>query len=137
LVANKLNLLLPLFLLGNAEYFKNFEPAQLHALAYIPIKMHGYGLGAGLLFFGFECLILGYLIFKSGFLPKFLGILMQIAGLSYLLSSFSLFLAPDFANMIFPAVLVPAFIGELSLCLWMIIKGVHVSQWQNLVPGNA
>ena len=78
LVANKLNLLLPLFLLDNANYLKAFTPDQLHALAYLLIKMHGYGFGIGLIFFGFECLVVGYLIFKSGYLPRILGVLIKL-----------------------------------------------------------
>jgi Domain of unknown function (DUF4386) len=58
---------------------------------------------------------------------------MQIAGLSYLTNSFALLLAPTFADEIFPAVLVPAFIGESSLCLWLILKGVNLPQWEKHV----
>jgi hypothetical protein len=133
LVANKMNLLMPLFLLGDADYLKAFDPKQLQALAYLSVKAHGYGFGVGLIFFGFVCLVNGYLIFKSGFLPKVIGVLMQIAGLSYLINSFALILAPSFANKIFPAILFPSFIGELSLCLWLIIKGVNTVQWKQRV----
>jgi len=129
LVANKMNLLMPLFLSGSEDYLKAFNPQQLQALTYISVKAHGYGFGVGLIFFGFTCLIEGYLIFKSGFFPRILGVLMQIAGLCYLLNSFTMILAPGFANLIFPAVLIPSFIGELSLCLWLIVKGVNVSKW--------
>ncbi|MGB9205613.1 MAG: DUF4386 domain-containing protein [Terriglobales bacterium] len=130
LVANKLNLLTALFLLGNAGYLKAFEPHQLHALSYLSLKLHDYGFGVGLIFFGCECLVVGYLIFRSGYLPKTLGVLMQIAGLCYPTNSFALLLAPTFANVIFPAILVPAFIGELSLCLWLLVKGVNLPKWE-------
>jgi hypothetical protein len=133
LVANKLNLLLPLFLLDNANYLKAFTPDQLHVLAYLLIKLHGYGFGIGLIFFGFECLVVGYLIFKSGYLPWILGVLIQIAGLSYLTNSFALLLAPSFAALISPAILLPALIGEMSLCLWFLLKGVNVEQWNKRV----
>ncbi len=69
LVANKLNLLMPTFLLGNADYLKAFEPNQLSALAYVFIKAHDYGFGIGLIFFGFACLMYGYLLFKIGLFP--------------------------------------------------------------------
>ncbi len=128
--ANKLNLLAALSLLGGADYLKVFQPNQLHALAYFSVKSHRYGFGISLVFFGCECLVLGYLIFKSGYIPKILGVLMQIAGLSYLANSFALLLAPTFPAMIFPAVLGPAFIGESSLCLWLIVKGVNVPKWE-------
>ena len=133
LVANKMNLLMPLFLSGDADYLKAFEPQQLQALAYLSVKAHGYGFGIGLIFFGFTCLVLGYLIFKSGYLPKVLGVLMQIAGLCYLINSFALILAPAFADKLFPAILLPPFIGELSLCLWLLIKGVNVPKWNERV----
>jgi hypothetical protein len=129
LVANKLNLLMPLFLLGNADYLKAFESNQLYALAYLFIKAHDYGFGIGLIFFGFACLIYGYLLFRSGYFPRTLGVLMAIAGLSYLTNSFTLILAPVYAGTIFP-ILVLALIGELSLCLWLIVKGVNVPKWE-------
>ena len=128
--ATTMYLLEALFPLGNAGYLKAFPPEQLYALASLSVKSHSYGFGVALIFFGCVCLILGYLIFKSGFLPKALGVLMQIAGLSYLTDSFALILAPTFANRIFPAVLVPAFVGEASLCLWLLVKGVNVEKWE-------
>lgn len=131
--ANKLNLFAALFLLGRADYLKAFEPHQLHALAYLSLKSYGYGFGISLVFFGCVCLVLGYLIFRSGYLPKILGVLMQIAGLSYLTNSFTLFLAPTYAAMMFPGILVPAFIAETSLCLWLIVKGVNVPKWKKQV----
>jgi hypothetical protein len=130
LVANKLNLLTPLFLSGDAEYLKAFEPRQLQALAYISLRSHDHGFGVGLIFFGCTCLVLGSLIFKSGYLPRALGVLMQIAGLSYLTNSFALLLAPGLAARLFPGILVPSFIAELSLCLWLLVKGVDVPGWE-------
>ncbi len=130
LVANKLTLLLALFFLGNADYLKSLNPQALQALAYLSIKLHDYGFGLGLIFFGFECLVLGYLIFRSGYFPRILGILLQLAGLSYLINSFSLLLAPTLAGMISPAILLPALIGELALCLWLLVKGVNVKLWE-------
>lgn len=130
LIATKLNLFSAVFLLGNAEYLKVFEPGQLHALTYLFIKLDSYGFGLGLIYFGCECLVLGYLISKSGYLPRVLGVLMQVAGLCYLINSFSLFLAPHFANLIFPLILIPAFVGESSLCLWLLIKGVNLEMWK-------
>jgi len=129
LVANKLNLLMPLFFLGNADYLKAFETNQLYGLAYTFLKLHDYGFGVGLIFFGFACLVYGYLLFRSGYFPRALGVLMAIAGLSYLVNSFTLLLAPAYAGTIFP-VLVLALIGELSLCLWLMVKGVDLLKWE-------
>jgi uncharacterized protein DUF4386 len=133
LVANKLNLLMPLFLSGDANYLKAFSTQQLQVLAYISVKAHGYGFGIGLIFFGVVCIINGYLIFKSGYFPKLIGVMMQVAGVCYLLNSFALIVAPAFADRLFPLVLIPSFIGELSLCLWLIKKGVNVEKWDKKV----
>jgi hypothetical protein len=130
LVANKLNLMMPLFLLGNEDYLKAFDPQQLQVLSYLSVKAHGYGFGIGLIFFGFECLIDGYLIIKSGFLPRILGILILIVGLGYLTNSFALILSPPIADKIFPLLMIPIFIGELSMCLWLLFKGVNLTKWK-------
>jgi len=97
--------------------------------AYLSIKSWENGFGVSLIFFGCACLVLGYLIFRSGYLPKVLGVLMQIAGLSYLTNSFALILSPSLADRLFPAILLPAFVGEASLCLWLLAKGVNASKW--------
>lgn len=130
--ATTLYLLVALFPLGNAGYLKAFAPEQLYAMASLSLKSHSHGFGVSLIFFGCFCLVIGYLIFRSGFLPKALGVLMQIAGLSYLTNSFALILAPTFANRIFPVVVVLAFVGEASLCLWLLIKGANVPKWQEM-----
>jgi len=127
--SSKEHLLAALFPLGKADYLKAFTPPQLDAMVYLAIKSHSYGFGLSLIFFGFACLVAGYLIFRSGYLPRVIGVLMQIAGLSYLTNSFALVLAPRIADLLFPAVLVPAFIGEASLCLWLMTKGVNVEKW--------
>jgi hypothetical protein len=136
LAANKLNLLTPLFLLGNAQALKAFEPAQLDALSYLSIRAHDNGFGIGLIFFGFACLIYGYLLFRSGFFPRAIGVLIVIAGLSYLTNSFTLILAPDYAGKVLP-VLVFALIGELSLGLWLLVKGVNVAEWEKRARASA
>jgi Domain of unknown function (DUF4386) len=133
LVANKMTLLIPLMLLENSSYLAAFTSEQLHALSYLSIKAHGYGFGIGLIFFGVACLVRGYLIFKTGYLPKILGVLMAIAGLSYLVNSFALLLAPSLASALFPGVLIPALVGELSLTLWLIFKGVNMERWRQRV----
>jgi hypothetical protein len=132
LVANKLNLIAALLPLGNTDYIKAFEPNQLQTQVYLSLKLHDYGFGVGLIFFGFVCLIEGYLIFRSGFLPKFIGVLMQIAGVCYLANSFALLLSPKLANSLFPMILLPCFVAELSFSLWLIVKGVNVPKWKSL-----
>ena len=130
MVATKLNLFMPIFLSGNAEYLKAFNAQQLHALTFLSIKSDENGFGIGLIFFGFACIVNGYLIFRSSYLPRILVVMLQIAGVCYLINSFALILAPSFANTIFPAILIPSFIGELSLCLWLLVKGVNATKWE-------
>ena len=121
-----------LFPLGSAPYLKAFAPEQRYALASLAIRSHGYGFGVALIFFGCFCLVAGRLIFRSGYLPKALGILMQVAGASYLVDSFTLIVAPDLANRLFPAILIPAFVGETTLCLWLLVRGVNVERWNHM-----
>jgi hypothetical protein len=133
LVANKLNLLAALFFLGDAEYLKSFNPEQLHTLSYLSIKLHDFGFGIGLIFFGFVCLIEGYILFKSNYFPKTIGVLMSIAGICYLTNSFALIIAPQLSSI---ALLLPCLIAELSFSLWLIFKGVNLPMWKNSVRKN-
>jgi hypothetical protein len=82
-----------------------------------------------LIFFGPACLISGYLIFKSTYLPKFVGLLMQLAGACYMIASFSALFAPAMSAAINPWILLPVLVGESSLCLWLLVKGVDVAKW--------
>jgi hypothetical protein len=129
LVANKLNLVLPLFLLADAPYLKAFTPEQIQALSYVAIRTHDYGFAFGLIFFGIECVVIGYLIVRSRYLPKALGIMMQIAGVCYVINSFAVVLYPPIGSKLFPFILLPPFVAELSLALWLLVKGVNVSKW--------
>jgi hypothetical protein len=121
--------MIPLFLSEHQEYLNAFPSNQLQALAYLSIKAHGYGFGNGLLFFGSTLLIEGYLFRKSGYFPKTLGVLLQIAGVCYLANSFTLILDPELAGKLFPAILMPALVAELSTSLWLAIKGVNITAW--------
>ncbi|OON68311.1 DUF4386 domain-containing protein [Hymenobacter sp. CRA2] len=129
LALNKLNLLLPTLLLEDSAYLRVLDPAQRHALAYVFIQAHSYGFGIGLLFFGCTCLGWGYLIIRAGFLPRLLGLLMQVAGLCYIVNSFALIVAPEVADQLFPFIMLPSFVAETSLALWLVIKGVNMPVW--------
>jgi hypothetical protein len=127
---NGLNLYRALQLLGGADYLNVFSPGQLQAMALLSLKAHSVGFGIALIFFGFYCLVLGYLIFRSGFFPKLLGVLMAIAGACYLVLSFAVLLSPRIAGVLFLWIAVPALIGELSLALWLTVKGVNEQRWR-------
>jgi hypothetical protein len=78
-----------------------------------------------LLFFGPFCLLIGYLIFRSSFLPRILGVLMAVAGLGWLV-----FLIPGVPHSLSVAIEVFGFLAELSLCLWLLVMGVNVERWK-------
>ena len=127
---SKLFLLTVMPTLGHAAYLHAFEPAQLQALAYLALRSHDIAFNIALIFFGCACLVDGYLIFKSRYFPKVLGILIQIAGLSYLIACFADLFIPTLAELIIPAILIPPFIGEFAMCLWLLIMGVNVPRWR-------
>ena len=130
---SKLFLIVVVPTLGSPDYLKAFEPQQLQVLANLALRSHDVAFNIALIFFGFTCVVNGYLIFKSGYLPKFVGILMQIAGLSYLTACFAALFAPAFADLITPFILLPPLIGESSFCLWLLIKGVNAAKWKERV----
>jgi hypothetical protein len=130
---SKLFLLVVLPTLSNAEYLKAFAPEQLQVLANLALKSHDIAFNISLIFFGFTCVVNGYLIFKSDYLPKLIGVLMQLAGLSYLLACFAALFAAKIADLIIPAILIPPLIGESSLCLWLLVKGVNIAKWNERV----
>lgn len=127
---NLLNHFAPLILLGGRSYLNVFTTEQLQALAYVSLRLQSAGYNISLAVFGFYCLVTGYLIFRSTFLPRILGVLMATDGLCYLTNSFANFLAPGFAAGLFPYILVPCFVAELSLCLWLLVVGVNVPKWE-------
>ena len=125
LVANKLLLLMPLFLLDGAAWLQALPLAERQALAYLAIKAHAHGFAMGLVFFGATCVVNGWLVLRSGFLPPVLGLLLALAGVCYLLNSAGMLLWPPLAGLLQPWVLLPALVGELSLSLWLIVRGVR------------
>lgn len=127
LAGNKIVLIIPLILLGNDAYKVSLGEEQIHMLVMLLNEIHDYGFGLGLVFFGFACLGYGYLIFKSQFFPRTIGILMIFAGIGYLTNSFMLILAPAYASAVLPLFAL-CITGELSLSLWLIFKGADSSQ---------
>lgn len=119
--------LVPPLLLGGADNLKAFDPQQLAALAYLSLKVYSLGYAVSIVFFAIYCSLLGFLIFRSGYLPKALGVLLAIGSLGYLINAFAHFLAPRFDATLF---LAPGGVAELSLTLWLIVKGVDVPNWE-------
>ncbi len=101
--------------------------ADQATLTDVAIAAYSYGEALGLVFFGFTLLAVGYLIRHSGYLPRLVGLLIQIGGVSYVVNSVLVLLAPGLENIVF---LIPAFIAELSLALWLLVKGVDTAKWE-------
>ncbi|CAN5718228.1 DUF4386 domain-containing protein [soil metagenome] len=106
-----------------------FDPQQIQALAGLAIASHNIAFHITLIFFGAACLVSGHLIFRSGYLPRPLGLLVQAAGASYLIASFARLFAPAFADQMGPAILIPALVGETAFCLWLLLRGVNLPAW--------
>jgi Domain of unknown function (DUF4386) len=128
--ANIINHFAPLVLLSGADYLSAFNPGQLQALALAFIRFRTFGFDIALVFFGLHCLTLGYLLFRSTFFPRILGVALSIGGLGYLANIFATAISPAIAGHIFPYIMLPAGIAEIALTLWLIIRGVNVPRWK-------
>ncbi|MBV9382097.1 MAG: DUF4386 domain-containing protein [Streptosporangiaceae bacterium] len=120
----------PVVLLGNRHYASVLPPAQLHALAYLPGDLSTIDYSIYGVFYGFDILCVAYLVFRSTFLPRAIGVLLAIDTLAYLTDGFTDFLAPGFAAHLVPWIGLPTIIGEGSLCLWLLVVGVDVQRWK-------
>jgi hypothetical protein len=123
---NMLNQFAALLLLGGADYLAVFSDGQVQALVMYFLNMHEAGYLIAQVFFGLWLLPLGYLIYKSGFMPKIVGVLLMVACFGYLIDVFTFFLIPSFEVVVSEY----TFVGELVLLLWLLIKGVNVEQWE-------
>ena len=128
--AGLLNEFAPLVLLGSGPYTSALPAVQLQALAYLPTVLSGIHYSIHTMFFGFDIIIFAYLVLRSTFLPRVIGVLLAIDGLAYLVYSFADLLAPGFAAQLVPWIQLPALIGEGSLCLWLLLVGVDVERWK-------
>jgi Domain of unknown function (DUF4386) len=123
----------PPLILGGAPYLKTFSADQLNTLALLALKFYGY---AGMIFtayYGMAWIVRGYLMFRSSYLPKFLGVLMAIGGAGFVARNFAMILAPAYASDIFLLMMFP---GGLILTVWLLIKGVNVPKWQAKVNAS-
>lgn len=119
LVANRVQLLAALSLTTSVTLAAALPAGQREGLAMLAVQLHSQGFGIGLIFFGAACVLRGIVILQGGPVPRLLGVLLAVAGVAYLVNSFALLLAPKVAAMLFPAVLLPAFVGELLFALWL------------------
>jgi hypothetical protein len=123
LVYSHLNLFASLMLLSGADYLKVFQPDQLQAQAMLFINSYHNGSTIAQIPFGFWLLPLGYLVFKSGFLPKILGILLIVDCFGLLIYVCQRFLLPSYEVIAYPCWVI-GFVAEFGLALWLLVKGV-------------
>jgi hypothetical protein len=117
--------IVPLFVLGGAHSLSVFSVEQLRALALLFLKVNDRGAGVALVFFGFYALLTGYLIIRSTFLPRILGVLSVLGGLGWLS-----FLYPPLGYRLFPFVVALALLGAAALIVWLLVFGVNEQRWK-------
>jgi len=118
--------LAPLLILQGGSSFGAFTSEQLQALALMFLKLNQYAYNIDLVFFGLWCVLTGYLIFRSTFLPRILGVLLAISGVGYVT-----YLYPPLAYHLFmPYLAVASALGEIPLELWLMVMGVNVQRWR-------
>jgi hypothetical protein len=118
--------LAPLLILQGGSSLSAFTPEQLQALALVFLKLNQYAFNIDLVFFGLWCVLTGYLIFRSTFLPRILGVLLAIDGLGFVT-----YLYPPLAYHLFiPYLAAASALGEIPLELWLIVMGVDPQRWK-------
>ncbi len=122
---NVLNDVAALLLVRGADFLSVFEKPQRDALAMLFLRLHHHGVLANEIFWGLWLFPFGALVFRSGFLPRFLGVWLIINGFAYLPMSFTGLLLPQYEDMV-SNIAFPALLGEMAVMLWLVIKGAKV-----------
>lgn len=133
---NVLNEIGALILVSGADFLSAFEKAQLDAMAYLSLRLHEQGLIIASVFWGLWLFPFGMLVIRSGFIPRVLGVLMMIAGVGYLASSFTTLVLPRYADLVGQLAMVLYF-GELPFMFWLLIWGVRLRPSVVPVPTSA
>jgi hypothetical protein len=116
----------PLLFIGtSASFLSVFNKQQLDAIALLLLKINDYGAAIALAFFGFSTVLQGWLIYRSGFLPRWLGVIGMIGGLGWLT-----FLSPSLGMRLFMYLAVFSLIGLLATCVWLLTVGVDEERWR-------
>jgi hypothetical protein len=114
---------------SNAGYLNSFTPEQINSLSLLSLKIYALASGIFMAFYGTALVLRGYLIFRSDYLPKFLGALMMLAGAAFIFQNATLVLAP---RLVSDVALAPVFIMGIAIVVWMLAKGVDTSKLQAL-----
>ena len=120
----------PLYLIKGAPYAAAFSAAQVQVLAYEMLQVHNLGYNLFLIFFAAHLLLIGYLIFRSTYLPRLLGVLLMVTGVCYLANSILHLVLPEVATSFY--LLLPGLISEFALAGWLLIRGVNIAKWPEL-----
>lgn len=120
----------PVVLLGGGKYANALPPAQLHALAYLPGDLSNFSYSVYGVFYGCGFICEAYLVYKSTFVPRGIGVLLAIDALNYLVVGFMTMLAPGVAAHLGAWTGLPTIIAEGSLCLWLLLAGVDAERWK-------
>jgi hypothetical protein len=115
-----------LLLVRDAGYLTAFGSDQLYSLVNLFLELEEIGYAVAKIFFGIWLLPLGYLVYKSGYFPKILGILLVIACFSYLIDFSTFFLFPSIYESISMLVVLPIMIGEMAFTFWLLLKGAKI-----------
>lgn len=116
-----------LLVVSGPDNLKTFSVEQRESLALLSINAGGFGLEVFSMFYGVGAMLLGYLIFRSQYLPRILGVLLAISGAGFVVKAFASVLAPTYAS---PLLLLPVAVAWLSLTVWLLVKGVDIQRWQ-------
>ncbi|MDR3470544.1 MAG: DUF4386 domain-containing protein [Devosia sp.] len=119
-----------------ASHMQAYSAAQLEGLAYLSINTYKTGFVTAQLFFGTWLFPLGYLVYKSGILPRFLGVLLVLDGIAVLIWFVQALLLPDYPAIRYPGLAV-SFIAELGLAVWLLVKGVKAEDAESGRPRGA
>ena len=119
----------PMFV-GESKYLTAFSPAQREALASMFLSLYAGLSGLFMLFYGTAWIIRGFLTFASGYLPRFLGVLMVVAGLGFVAKNVTKVLAPAYSSDL---LLAPMFLNVVAVAIWMLLKGVDRDKWDRAV----
>jgi Domain of unknown function (DUF4386) len=117
--------LAPLLILQGGSAFSAFTPHQVQDLALVFLTLNAQAFDIYLVFFGLWCVLIGYLIFRSTFLPRILGVLLAIDGVGWML-----YLLPPLANHLFLFIAVASGLAEIPLQLWLLVMGVNAERWK-------
>jgi len=113
----------PLLVLEDQTYLSAFQPGQRQALAMVFLNAYGAAYNISLVFFALYLVQIGYLVFRSTFLPRWLGVILML-GVGGLV-----FLYPPLARALLPGIMLSS-VGELLLFLWLAVKGVDAERWR-------